>query len=57
VRSVVLQQYPAIGEVVAPLMNSLNRERLQRLNERVQIGGEAPLAVARDYLRTTGFMP
>ena len=33
------------------------RERLQRLNERVQIGGEAPAVVARDYLRVAGFLP
>ena len=57
VREAVLQRYPAIPAVLAPLMQSLDRERLQRLNERVQIGGEAPAVVARDYLRHAGFLP
>ena len=57
VRGVVLERYPAIAEVVGPLMRSLDRDRLQRLNERVQIGGEAPAVVARDYLRVAGFLP
>ena len=57
VREVVLQRYPAIPAVLAPLMQNLDRERLQRLNERVQIGGEAPAVVARDYLRRAGFLP
>jgi len=57
VREAALQRFPAIATIVAPLMQSLDRERLQRLNERVQIGGEAPAVVARDYLRTAGFLP
>jgi len=57
VREAVLQRYPVIPAVLAPLMQSLDRERLQRLNERVQIGGEAPAVVARDYLRHAGFLP
>ena len=57
VRAAVLERYPAMAGIVAPLMRSLDRERLQRLNERVQIGGEAPAVVARDYLRVAGFLP
>jgi osmoprotectant transport system substrate-binding protein len=56
-RQAILQRYPAIPGILAPLMKSLDRERLQRLNERVQIDGEAPASVARDYLRTQGFLP
>ena len=54
-RQAILQRYPAIPGILAPLMQSL--DRLQRLNERVQIDGEAPASVARDYLRTQGFLP
>jgi glycine betaine/choline ABC-type transport system substrate-binding protein len=34
----------------------LDRATLQRLNERVQIDGEADEAVAADYLRSHGFL-
>ena len=56
VREAVLQQYPQIASLVKPLMESFTRESLQRLNERVQIEGEAEEVVAREYLRTQGFI-
>ena len=56
VRAAVLRQYPQIAGIVKPLMESLSRETLQRLNERVQVNGEAAQAVAEDYLRARGFL-
>lgn len=56
-REALIQRYPQIPALVAPLMRSLDQEHLQRLNERVQIDGEAPTVVARDYLRARGFLP
>ena len=56
VREAVLQQYPQIASLVKPLMESFTRESLQRLNERVQIEGEAEEVVAGEYLRTQGFI-
>ena len=56
-REALLRRYPQLPGIVAPLMRSLDRARLQRLNERVQIDGEAPLVVAQDYVRAQGFLP
>jgi osmoprotectant transport system substrate-binding protein len=56
VRDAVLQAHPGIAGIVRPLMQSFTRDSLQALNARVQIDGEAPEAVAADYLRTKGFL-
>src|SRR6185437_14252208 len=50
IRAAVLRAYPQIAALVKPLMESLDRETLQHLNERVQVGGEAIESVARAYL-------
>jgi osmoprotectant transport system substrate-binding protein len=57
VREAVLQSYPAIAEIVRPLMESLSDESLQALNARVQIDGESAAEVASDYLRSQGLIP
>jgi osmoprotectant transport system substrate-binding protein len=51
IRESVLRAYPQIAALVRPLMESLDRETLQRLNERVQVDGESIESVARSYLR------
>jgi osmoprotectant transport system substrate-binding protein len=51
IRESVLRAYPQIAELVRPLMESLDRETLQRLNERIQVDGESVEAVARGYLQ------
>jgi osmoprotectant transport system substrate-binding protein len=51
IRAAVLRAHPDIAALVKPLMESLDRDTLQRLNERVQVDGEAIESVARDYLR------
>jgi osmoprotectant transport system substrate-binding protein len=56
IREAVLRAHPQIAGIVKPLMDSLDRETLQQLNERVQINGEADEAVAADYLRAKGFL-
>jgi osmoprotectant transport system substrate-binding protein len=56
IREAVLRLHPQIAAIVKPLMDSLDRETLQQLNERVQINGEADEAVAGDYLRARGFL-
>jgi osmoprotectant transport system substrate-binding protein len=50
IREAVLRAYPQIATLVKPLMQSLDRQTLQHLNERVQVDGESVQAVARDYL-------
>jgi osmoprotectant transport system substrate-binding protein len=57
IRETVLREYPDIARLVKPLMDSLDRETLQRLNERVQVDGEAIESVARSYLERKGLTP
>lgn len=54
IREAVLREHPQIAMLVKPLMESLDRETLQRLNERVQVDGEAIESVARTYLEQKG---
>ena len=56
IRESVLRQYPQIAAIVKPLMESLDRETLQRLNARVQINGESDEGVAVDYLKSKGWL-
>ena len=56
IRAAVLAAYPQIAAVVKPVMDSLDRETLQRLNERVQVDGESVQAVARSYLLQKGLL-
>jgi osmoprotectant transport system substrate-binding protein len=55
-RETVLRQYPQVAGIVKPLMESFDRETLQRLNARVQVNGESAESVAEDYLRLRGFI-
>ena len=55
-REAVLKEYPQVAAIVKPLMESLDREALQRLNARVQVNGESAESVAEDYLRERGFI-
>lgn len=50
VRSEVLESYPQIREVLAPVFESLDLETLQRLNGQVAVNGVPADQVARDYL-------
>ena len=57
IREAVLEAHPRIAAIVAPLMQSFTQANLQRLNERVQIDGEAPISVATDYLEAHRLLP
>lgn len=54
IRAAVLRAYPQIASLVKPLMESLDRDTLQHLNERVQVDGESIQSVARAYLQQKG---
>jgi osmoprotectant transport system substrate-binding protein len=56
IREAVLKANPRIAALVKPLMESFTADSLQKLNERVQIDGEAPQAVAQDYLKERGLL-
>lgn len=57
VRARTLDEYPQIRALVRPVMQSFTREILQQLNSRVQVDGESPAAVARDYLHARRLLP
>ncbi len=56
IRASVLESHPQIAGLVKPLMESLDRATLQKLNERVQVDGESAESVAADYLKAKGFL-
>ena len=56
VRDTVLEEYPAISEVLNPIFSDLDMATLQELNGRIQVGGEPAEAVAREYLTTIGVL-
>ena len=56
VRNSVLAEYPAIADVLDPIFTGLDMATLQKLNGRIQVGGEPAEAVARDYLTQTGVL-
>ena len=56
IREEVLNQYPQIADLLQPVFEKLDLATLQELNGRVQVGGEAPGAVATDWLTTAGFL-
>ncbi len=56
VREAALKENPKIAEILKPVFASLDLATLQQLNARVQVGGEPAKAVARDYLKSKGFL-
>jgi osmoprotectant transport system substrate-binding protein len=56
IREEVLNEYPQIEELLAPIFEALTLETLQELNGRVQVGGEPAEAVAADFLASNGFL-
>lgn len=56
IRHDVLDRYPEIEEILAPVFAALNLEVLQGLNARIAIDGEAASDVARDWLESNGFL-
>jgi osmoprotectant transport system substrate-binding protein len=56
IRETVLKENPKIAEILKPIFASLDLTTLQKLNARVQVGGEAAKAVATDYLKSKGFL-
>jgi len=51
VREQVIDEYPGIAEVFAPISEKLDSETLRELNEAVEMGGESEEEVARQFLR------
>lgn len=56
IRAEVLEEYPEIADVLAPVFNALDIETLQELNARIQVNGERPEDVAADFLEQNGLV-
>jgi len=56
IREVVLNKYPQIKDLLAPVFAKLDLTTLQTLNGRIQVGGEAAKAVAIDWLKQNAFL-
>lgn len=56
IHSATLEKYPQIAEVLAPLTKALNNTVAQELNGRVDVDGEEPHDVAKDWLVDEGFI-
>lgn len=56
IRKATLDKYPEIADDLKPAFEGLTLEKLQELNARIQVNGEKPEDVARDYLDQGGFL-
>ncbi len=56
VRQEVFDQHPQIADLFAPIAEALDTETMQTLNARVDVDGEDPADVARDWLEENGFI-
>lgn len=52
----IMEAYPEIADLLKPVMQALTVETLQELNARIQVNGEDPDEVARDFLTSGGFI-
>jgi len=52
----IVEAYPDIDSILAPVFLSLDQAKLQELNAKVAFGGEDPAAVATAYLEENGFL-
>lgn len=56
VREEVLEQYPEIESILAPVFQTLDLETLQSLNAQIAVDGRPAETVAREYLEENGFL-
>jgi osmoprotectant transport system substrate-binding protein len=56
VRTEVFEQYPELAELLDPVFAGLDEATLSSLNAQVQVEGENPTDVARDYLTAQGLL-
>jgi osmoprotectant transport system substrate-binding protein len=56
IRAAVLEEHSEIDDILAPVFQKLDLVTLQKLNGRVQVGGEPASAVAEEFLKQEGFL-
>lgn len=55
-RQAIMDAYPEIGDILAPVFESLTMEKLQELNKLVAVDGKSGAEVAEAYLTENGFL-
>lgn len=50
------EAHPQVADVMAPISAALTNEEITELNRRVDVEGEEPADVARDWLVEKGFV-
>lgn len=56
VRAELLEEYPGIADVFAPIADALDNETMTALNASVDVEGQTPEDVARDFLESEGLV-
>ncbi|MFW6081134.1 MAG: ABC transporter substrate-binding protein [Desulfosalsimonas sp.] len=56
VREEVLEAFPQIEQILAPVFKALSQKTLQELNAQIAIGGRNPGDVASEFLKVNGFL-
>lgn len=56
IRQPVLTAHPQIARIMAPVSAALDNATLQKLNAEVDVSGETPQQVAKDWLEQKGFI-
>lgn len=56
VQAKVLEEFPAIAEVMAKLSPLLTSEQMQALNARAEVDGDEPRRIAEDFLKEKGLI-
>ncbi|MFC2038835.1 ABC transporter substrate-binding protein [Chloroflexota bacterium] len=56
VRQEVMDEYPEIAGILAPVFETLSLETLQDLNAKIGVEGQNPADVARDYLESKNLL-
>ena len=56
VRAELLEEYPGVADVFAPIAEALDNETMTELNARVDVEGQTPEDVAADWLESEGIV-
>jgi osmoprotectant transport system substrate-binding protein len=55
-REETLKKYPALAEVMAPVSAKLTNETVTELNSKVDVEGQDPQDVAKEWLKSQGLV-
>ncbi len=55
-RETTLKKYPALAQIIAPVSKKLTNAEVTKLNSKVDVEGEDPQDVAKDWLKSQGLI-